>query len=78
MIGNPGATPEDTISFSSNTDTISFINTTISGGNGFDTIHCYGANDILAGQYVGDGFYGGIGSDTITFNLNTGYIKKIL
>jgi hypothetical protein len=76
MIGNPGATSEDTISFSSNTDTISFINTTISGGNGFDTIHCYGANDILAGQYVGDGFYGGIGSDTITFNLNMDTSKK--
>ena len=74
MTGNPAPAAADTISFSSNTDTISFMNTTISGGDNLDTIHCYGANDFLAGQY---GLYGGEGSaDTITFNLNMDTVNR--
>jgi len=63
IVGNPGTASPDIINF---TD---FSDVTIAGGEGTDTISCYGANDFLAGAAM-DTIFGAAGSDTISFNLN--------
>ena len=63
FVGNPGTASPDIINF---TD---FNDVTIAGGEGTDTISCYGANDFLAGAAM-DTIFGAAGSDTISFDLN--------
>ena len=54
--------------------TINFTDTpiTISGAESSDTIHCYGANDVLNGSYFS---HLGGGQDTISFSTGTDTIS---
>ena len=63
IVGNPGTASPDIINFTDYSDV------TIAGGEGTDTISCYGANDFLAGAAM-DTIFGAAGSDTISFDLN--------